>query len=69
MTRRKRVDRPSYHVLVSVPAESVAALDALDFLAKQSKRSKSEVVVALLLDSAKRRGWQPKAAAKEPEAE
>ncbi len=48
------------HLLISVPAERVAEVEAaLNFLEAQRKQRGSQVVIDLIVRSAKRNGWRP----------
>ncbi len=57
VTRRSDTGKGG-HLLISVPAEQVAAVEAaLRFLVDKRNQRGSQVVVALILRAAKRRGW------------
>jgi hypothetical protein len=46
------------HLLISVPAERVAEVEAaLNFLEAQRKQRGSQVVIDLIIRAAKRNGW------------
>lgn len=46
------------HLLISVPAERVAEVEAaLNFLEVQRQQRGSQVVIALIIRAAKRNGW------------
>ncbi len=50
------------HLLVSVPAERVAEVEAaLNFLEGQRQQRGSQVIIDLIVRSAKRHGWRPAA--------
>ncbi len=57
VTRRSDTGKGG-HLLISVPAEQVAAVEAaLSFLECKRNQRGSQVVIALILRAAKRSGW------------
>jgi hypothetical protein len=57
ITRRSDTGKGG-HLLISVPAEQVAAVEAaLNFLETKRNQRGSQVVIALILRAAKRNGW------------
>ncbi len=57
VTRRSDTGKGG-HLLISVPAEQVAAVEAaLSFLEAKRNQRGSQVVIALILRAAKRSGW------------
>jgi hypothetical protein len=57
VTRRSDAGKGG-HLLISVPAEQIAAVEAaLSFLEAKRHQRGSQVVIALILRAAKRSGW------------
>ncbi len=57
VTRRSDAGKGG-HLLISVPAEQIAAVEAaLSFLEAKRHQRGSHVVIALILRAAKRNGW------------
>lgn len=55
------------HLLISVPANRVAEVEAaLHFLETQRKKRGSQVVIELIVRAARRSGWKPASQVGEP---